>query len=322
MDMELTIKKMKENEKNFYPLIEGMKRRADKGLIQGYTGKDIDDIVAKIEKESTNDTKESNSLNQEIFEINEAIEKFDYLDVENYSEDLLESIILFNFMSDVYRLDSTSLNEGPIWDGIKKVGSSIAKGAVTAWDGVKKAATFVGDGIVKGAKAVGGFFANPYTWGGAGLALGTVGAVSLIKHLRKKRKERNLTENISSDILFSTGFESTVKNILSQLSEAEISALKENCCEDTLEIISMFPKESVVLGEAVTYIDNAGNLKTKLTADYVKDQHLYDTKTQIEKYEKNRKKKKDYKLISESIDIDSIKKLSEMSIEDILSEEF
>ena len=30
---------------------------------------------------------------QEMFEINEAIEKFDYLDIESYDEELLESLI-------------------------------------------------------------------------------------------------------------------------------------------------------------------------------------------------------------------------------------
>lgn len=160
MNLEETLRKMKENEKTFYPLVEGMKRRADKGLLEGITSDDIDYYVNKIEKD-TAVVEDHININQEIFELNEAIEKFGY-------------------MSEV---------------------------------------------------------------------------------------------------------------------------------------------ENQILDEAVTFIDNAGNLKTMSTPDYVKDQHEYHTETQIAKYEK-KKKKRDYKLISEEIDIDNIKKLSEMSLEDILNEEW
>lgn len=59
-----------------------------------------------------------------------------------------------------------------------------------------------------------------------------------------------------------------------------------------------------IINEAVTYIDNAGNLKTKNAIDYVKDMHEYNTETQIKKYKKE--KKKEYNLVSEEISLDEI----------------
>jgi len=55
--------------------------------------------------------------------------------------------------------------------------------------------------------------------------------------------------------------------------------------------------EAEKLTEAVTFVDNAGKLKTTSVEDYVKSMHEYDTKTQIPMYKS--KKVKEYKLLSE-----------------------
>lgn len=83
---------------------------------------------------------------------------------------------------------------------------------------------------------------------------------------------------------------------------------------EAIENYDYLTKDSpaVVLDEAVTFIDNAGNLKTTSTEDYVKDQHEYHTETNnLEPYDKKKRKNKDYKLISENLD---------MSLEEILNE--
>lgn len=58
-----------------------------------------------------------------------------------------------------------------------------------------------------------------------------------------------------------------------------------------------YEKKKESLNEAVTFIDNAGNLKTMNVEDYNKNMHEYNTDTEIEKYKK--KNKKEYKLIEE-----------------------
>lgn len=65
------------------------------------------------------------------------------------------------------------------------------------------------------------------------------------------------------------------------------------------------------LTEAVTYIDNAGNLKTTSAVDYNKSTHEYNTETQIREYKK--KLKKEYNLV-EDTDLS-------LAVEDILKME-
>lgn len=355
MTLEETIRKMREknNNEKFYPLIESMKRRAEKGLLENVTSYDIEKIVDQLGKE--NNELSSINIKEEIFEINEAIEKFNYLDIDDYSEELLEYLILQNFARDIENINEAvdRIDNYADWNAEREKrrkiangvaygvgGAGLATAGVTALGaakgGVNTATSLglktIGSGIAKGAtaaaKGIGTFIktqplAAGIGLGGLGIAAG-YGIYRLIKHLRRKRRERQLSEGFLDEsenlILFSSEFSSIIKEAISYLSTNEIEYLKENASDDTKELISMFHKETQTLDEAVTYIDNAGNLKTKSAVDYVKDMHYYDTETQIAKYEK-KKKKRDYKLISEEIDIDNIQKLSEMSLEDILNEE-
>lgn len=45
--------------------------------------------------------------------------------------------------------------------------------------------------------------------------------------------------------------------------------------------------ESQAINEAVSFVDNNGAIKTMKTENYVKDQHKYNTKTQIRNYKKS-----------------------------------
>lgn len=63
-------------------------------------------------------------------------------------------------------------------------------------------------------------------------------------------------------------------------------------------------KKNGTLTEAVTFIDNAGNVKTMSAEDYNKDMHEYNTSTQIPDYRK--KKKIEYKLITEEDTVENI----------------
>ena len=64
------------------------------------------------------------------------------------------------------------------------------------------------------------------------------------------------------------------------------------------------------LTESVTFVDNAGQVKTMSVEDYNKDMHEYHTETQIKPYK--RKKIRHYNLLSEGNDLsglfDEIKK--------------
>lgn len=457
MKLEETIKMMREknDDNKFYPLIEGMKRRASKGLLEGITPDDIEAVVRRINNEEVSIEKEV-SIIQEMFEINEAIEKFNYLDIDSYDESLLEELIVDKFFYDIDLAENASylteeeddfdteeedrnaakkkrkkiingttagisaagataglvagtgalklakvktaaekaalantagielaksnasknavnsyLNqhlhgrtaeyiankggEAAIRSAANAAGETAAAGAKDAFvknatdtaaknagDSVWKAGARsigsglknVGSAMVAPFKHLGGAITNSMGWTsmavnpllagiGGGLAIaGGYGAYKLIKHLRKKRQEKALTEGIyfNEDTLFSSEVKEVLKEAISLLSESEYEYLKEYGCDDTKEILSMFRENNQMLEESVTFIDNAGNLKTTSTPDYVKSMHEYDTDTQIAKYEK-KKKRRDYKLISEEIDIDGIKKLSEMSFEDILNED-
>lgn len=426
MNLRETLQAMQEknNERNFNIAVETMKRKADKGLLEGVSSADIERELSLLEKEKDLKIATEVNLNQEIFELSEAVDKFGYLDIESWSEEDLQEAILYNFLGDVSLLErrdyedpdddderkrklkkagiitgasvaGAGLTAGTIKDAVtrgsvikdKKIKdayslainaakndpknialatdaaskhlaanagdylgatavhnstlSSLAapagelakveaeKGAGTAFGlGMKE----IGGKIASGASAVGGAIKNGakaiWAWGqanpflaGLGVAGLGLGAAALIRHLYKKRQERMLTENLSDLILFDNDYALLISETIAYLSNDEINFLLENGSEDTKEIISMFQNKKEVLDEAVTYIDNAGNLKTKSVIDYNKDMHEYHTETQIAKYEK-KKKKRDYKLISEEIDIDNIKKLSEMSLEDILNEEY
>lgn len=128
----------------------------------------------------------------------------------------------------------------------------------------------------------------------------------------RRRANKGLIEGVKSE---------DIDNVLEDLESKESiekdldeSAELTKLISETQECINKFNYEDNKLNEAVTFIDNAGNLKTMSTPDYVKDMHEYHTETQIGPYKK--RKKIDYKLISEN----EFKKLSEMSIDDILNE--
>lgn len=127
----------------------------------------------------------------------------------------------------------------------------------------------------------------------------------------KRRAEKGLLEGITAsdiDRAVDDIENSGVENVNEQ---AELISM----IAETEEVIKKYGSfEEKPLTEAVTFIDNAGNLKTMTTPDYVKDMHEYHTEIQIEKYKK--KKKIDYKLLSEA----EFKKLSEMTIDEILAE--
>lgn len=74
------------------------------------------------------------------------------------------------------------------------------------------------------------------------------------------------------------------------------TTLKESEVNEVFKSASIGGLES--LNEAVTFVDNAGNVKTTSAEEYNKQMHEYDTETEIEKYKKSNKKK--YKLLDEN----------------------
>ena len=390
MNLEQTIKQMREKNKDdakFYPLIESMKRRAAKGLLEGVKPEDIDFVVNTLKEDNNSNSRKpySNlSLNQELFELNEAIS--DYENLDNYSEEEVEQMIYEGFIGELNKYLLNEDDEGTAGRVGRAIGTGVGAGigagaaygtyklgTQRGWwpkisDKVKYAQTLGRDAGAKigattltpgkgfssfGSQGFGGMkagfdagklaatsngangliggisgaasaapIATAATAIGGGLLLGAgiYGAVKLIKWLRKKRQERQRSSFELQEFLFNPEFDSSFAYIVNNLTEEEIQVLKENACEDTIEIINMFRGRGETLNESVTFIDNAGNLKTMLTPDYVKDMHEYNTDTEIAKYKK-KKKIIDYKLLSEEIDINSIKPLSEMSLEEILNED-
>lgn len=130
----------------------------------------------------------------------------------------------------------------------------------------------------------------------------------------KRRADRGLIEGI------------TTKDIEDALAEIETRERNYNMSytktmyelSEAIEKYGNLTEDSTPaeLNEAVTFIDNAGNLKTMKTEDYVKDQHEYNTKTSIEPYDKKKRKIIDYKLISES----DLNEFLTMSLDEILNE--
>lgn len=135
---------------------------------------------------------------------------------------------------------------------------------------------------------------------------------SMLIENMKRRADRGLIEGITADDI-----ENAIREIESRDQNLNMSYTQTMYeLSEAIDNFGYLDEAPVALDESVTFIDNAGNLKTMSTEDYVKDQHEYHTETQIANFDKKKRKKIDYKLISES----EFKKLSEMSIEEILNE--
>lgn len=181
----------------------------------------------------------------------------------------------------------------------------------------------IGGKIVSGAgKAASWLAARPLL--GAGLVgAGAVAAGSLlalaIKRARQRR-ERMLREEDGKAILFNSEILKETQDILNTLPDSFIDILLAESNELVQELIfeAYEFENSENLNEAVSYIDNNGELKVTSTDYYVKHMSDYSVSTEMEKFDIKKRKNRTYKMINE--DIDSFKKLSEMSLEDILSE--
>lgn len=102
-----------------------------------------------------------------------------------------------------------------------------------------------------------------------------------INLLKTKKQATALIENLKQKIKDGV--------IYTDLTESEVKEVFNN------------NSKNQQLNESVTFIDNAGNLKTMTVENYNKDMHEYHTKTQIEKFDKKNLKNRDYELLDEDV---------------------
>lgn len=385
MTLRETLEKLRENTQDdakFEALIEGMKRRADKGMIPGVSSKNITECLSEIEKEKTRpeSLSEKEELISMIAELNEACNKYSYLSEEyEIDDETMNNIALYEFYEKLNEVYGDSLGdkwhdyknsvkdwaeENPgkaagVGAGVGAVGTAAATTPFIV-DATKRSALrskYIEDSLRNGSKltsselasefnaanpsllkrigsklAVGSgkvvnwFSAHPYL--GAGLAgAAAVGVGSLLAlAIRKARRKRQamLKENLENIIIFNEETLFEIREILNDVPDTILESIIYNSNELVQELIfeayefSAPISESETLTEAVTYINNCGELKTKSAVEYVADMHKYDGREPIKKYDKKTLKKREYKLLDENLD--SFKKLSEMSLEEILAE--
>lgn len=387
--------KAKNSEKNFNIMVEGMRRRADKGMIDGVSSKDIDEILremalAESQPQSITEKEELIGL---IAEVGQAINDHGYL-AEDYelSDEEMNKLALYEFYAgldeilfeDMYEFknkvrDYAEENPGKFGKQMAGVGAAAGAvgGGVLAADYARRAAEKAayikqnstvfqkaagaagrrglgsmvdsgktakelareydaanpsllrkaGQGIVKGANAIGGFMkANPMVGAGlagVGLAAGAAGLAALIRR-RRRRQAASLREDENKVLVFNKNTLNTVKEIISDFPKDLLEAFYNESNDVIRELMldvtnyTMSIQENTTLTEAVTYIDNNGILKTTSAKEYVANMHKYDSSTSLEKFDLKKRKNRKYSLLDE--DLDSFKKLSEMSLEEILAE--
>lgn len=378
MTLVETLKTMKEknSEQNFNIMVEGMRRRADKGMIPGVSSKDIDNCLREMEEaemrpQSLNEKEEIISL---IADLDNAINKYGYL-AEDYevSDDEMNTIALSEFylkLSEVFNEDIAGFKtkrrdwaeENPMEHGramagagavggiaaggfvganyarraaeraayIKnyastgKTAAELAKEYSTANPGLLKKA---GSGIVKAGKALGSFAkANPLAAGIiGGVTAGAVGGLGLLAAIRRARRKRQsaLREGLETFYIFN---EDVLKEANEITKDFPLDLL-EAIFNESNELIQYLINDvylynsnntSNSLNEAVTYINNNGELKTKSAKEYVEDMHKYNLSTEMEKLDLKKRKTRKYSLLDENLE--NIKPLSEMTLEEILAE--
>ena len=388
MTLRETLEKMKstcKTEQAFEASVEGMKRRAQKGLLEGISVSDIDVCLKEMDviNEQPTIINEKEEIIGLIAELDRACEKYGYL-AEDYeiSDEEFEKISLKEFysvfdkilfegeMADKYydykeRRDMWR-EENPGKHGAYSAAAGAGAGVVAASpflidtsrrhalrskyieDSLRNGSTQTaaelrkqfnaenpsllvkaGKKIAQGGGTVGKWFAaHPYL--GAGLAgAAAVGAGSLLALAIKKarrRRQANLKEGLSENKIFSRGILESINDLLSDIPDNILEYAIYNSNELVQEMIfeacelTEIVNESKVLNEAVTFVDGNGQVKTTSVENYRKTISSPTEKQSFElpKYEKNRLKKREYKLLDENLE--NYKKLSEMSIEEILAE--
>lgn len=115
---------------------------------------------------------------------------------------------------------------------------------------------------------------------------------------------KDLKERKGGDILVNN-LRQKIKDgvIYNELSEEDVekafNAALENTDLNAQEVKKVEEKKKEVLKEAVTFVDNAGNVKTTTAEEYNKQMHEYDTDTQIKDFKKKDLEKREYNLLDE-----------------------
>lgn len=115
---------------------------------------------------------------------------------------------------------------------------------------------------------------------------------------------KDLKERKGGDILVNN-LRQKIKDgvIYNELSEEDVekafNAALENTDLNAQEVKKVEEKKEEVLKEAVTFVDNAGNVKTTTAEEYNKQMHEYDTDTQIKDFKKKDLEKREYNLLDE-----------------------
>jgi len=231
MTLEETLKKIKEtNGSNFYPLVEKMKRKAAKGLLEGYTPEKIDEIVGLLEAE---DEKEVKTL---VSEVDSAIDNNLEIVNEDYTTEDYDSYGLYQLSLAVRSIPLSEEDDNKSW--IQKIGDTVNAAAE------KKPWHLAGTAAAAGGALVGGI----------------AGAISKARKTKQRKQEAAkiaakrtailTTESIiynssNNEYIFSEDFLNTVAPLLMVLSEDELNYLKLNSNDTVNEIID----------ESIEYLD-------------------------------------------------------------------
>lgn len=102
MNLKETLQKIKDETPEQYRMsVSIIKRKAQKGLIEGYSPDDVDAIIDEIESEDVVEKDEiDNTLTGLINELSEAVEKYDYLceDEKPLTDNDIEMLSLYEFL--------------------------------------------------------------------------------------------------------------------------------------------------------------------------------------------------------------------------------